>query len=63
MFAVESVVFLLAALYLDQVWSGAGSYGVSAHPLFCLGFGQEKRREDESEVRDLLALLVQTYKY
>ena len=38
---LEAVVFLVAALYLDQVLNQSG-YGVAAHPLFCLGYGREK---------------------
>jgi ABC-type multidrug transport system ATPase subunit len=39
--AVEAVTFMLLALYLDQVAATSDSYGVSQHPLFCLGFGKE----------------------
>jgi ABC-type multidrug transport system ATPase subunit len=38
---LESVVFLVLALYLDQVSNQSG-YGVAAHPLFCVGYGKER---------------------
>ena len=45
---IESGIFMLLALYVDQVTSSSG-YGVRQHPLFCLGFGSRHQAASVEE--------------
>ena len=45
---IESGIFMLLALYVDQVTSSSG-YGVPQHPLFCLGFGSRNQAASVEE--------------